>query len=115
MSTNRFLTLLLVMALMVVIALTARQSIAKDAAVSDVDSATRSYMGWAEAVEAQSAKSASIPVAGSSFVIDSATQSYVAWAKAVECGANLAYDHTIDSATRSYVGWAKSMQCGNAP
>jgi beta-lactamase class D len=103
MSTKRFFIVLTVAVLLVVIALTAQLTLAAGTNANEVDSATRSYMAWAKAVEVNSA------------LLDSATRSYTAWAKAVGCGADLGSDRTIDSATRSYIAWAKSVQCKNVP
>jgi len=114
MSSNRFVTLLTIMALVVVVAFTVQASFATSSAVSNVDSATRSYMGWARAVDAGQVKDAIIPITGTGVAIDSAAQSYIGWAKMVECGANPAYELTVDSATRSYIEWARSVQCENA-
>ena len=57
------------------------------------DSATRSYIAWAKAVEAES------------YAVDSATQSYIAQAKAIEAGRD-----AIDSATGSYIAWGKAVE-----
>jgi len=105
MSTNRLFTLLTTLALVVVVAITIRETVAANTTVQDVDSATRSYMNWAKAMEAED----------SNAVIDSAAQSYIGQAKSVECGANPVYELAGNSATRSYIGWAKSTQCGNTP
>ena len=115
MSTSRLLTLITVMALVVaVVALTLGVSAKTGNASPDLDSATRSYMGWAKAVEARNNTSATIPAAGGNYRIDSAARSYMGWAKAVACGADPAYAGTLDSGTRSYIGWARSVQCGSA-
>ena len=98
MYTNRFFTLLIVIALMAVVALTVREASATIIVVSDVDSATRSYTYWAKVVESRSK------------AVDSATRSYIAWANAVECGTDSAYEDTVDSATRSYISWAKAVE-----
>ena len=58
-----------------------------------LDSATRSYLAWAKAVEAES------------YAVDSATQSYMAQAKAIE-----AKGYAIDSATRSYIAWDRAVE-----
>ena len=58
-----------------------------------MDSATRSYIAWGEAILAERNK------------IDSATQSYIAQGKAI-----LAERNTVDSATQSYIAWGKALQ-----
>lgn len=55
----------------------------------DVNSATRSYIAWAEAADSERT------------VIDSATRSYIAWAAASDSERAV-----VDSATRSYIAWA---------
>jgi len=102
MFTNRFSYLLVALALVAIVALTAQEAIATRAiAAEQMDSATRSYTGWAKAVEAERA----------AFAMDSATRSYTAMAKAAECGISIkSFD--VDSATRSYISWAKALECG---
>jgi hypothetical protein len=109
MFKNRFLALIIVVPLFVaavllvhevkaaesqndtpVKAMECESNLALDAGL---DSATRSYIAWAKAVEAESS------------LVDSATQSYIAWAKAIE-----EERYTIDSATRSYIAWAKAVE-----
>ena len=133
MSTKRFLTLLIVAVFLAVIAFTAQAAFATGSAANDLDSATRSYIAWAKAVEEKAnaldsatrsyiAWAKAVEVNGSAYYIpvtgtadlDSATRSYTAWAKATSCEADLTHDPTIDSATRSYIGWAKFIQCGIA-
>jgi hypothetical protein len=74
MNVNRLFTLVIVIALIAIVALTVREAVATSSVVSEMDSATRSYIGWAEAVESERN------------AIDSATHSYIAWAKAVQAG-----------------------------
>jgi hypothetical protein len=112
MKTNLLLNLFVAFALLAVIALTVREAVATHAVALEVDSATRSYSGWAREVEAGNSQAALVPVTSNSNVINSATQSYTGWAKAVKCGADLADDKTIDSATRSYIAWAKALEVG---
>ena len=64
-----------------------------------MDSATRSYIAWGEALEANT--------------VDSATRSYIAQAKAVACGVNATYGLNLDSATRSYIAWGSALQAKN--
>ena len=109
MFKNRFLALMIVVPLFVVAVLPVQEAKAAEsqnvapakameceatlAPDAGLDSATRSYIAWAKAVETES------------YVIDSATQSYIAWAKAIE-----EERHPIDSATRSYIAWAKAVE-----
>lgn len=113
MKKNRLYVLLIVAVLIGVSLLTVREAMATTSVVSSVDSATRSYIGWAKAVEAEG------------YTVDSATRSYTAWARAVESGnpfvpitGNAACQNQTEaiqpnagSATRSYIAWAKSIQC----
>ena len=71
----------------------------KEAPTYVMDSATRSYIAWGEALEAST--------------VDSATRSYIAQAKAVACGVDAAYGLDVDSATRSYIAWGLSFQSKN--
>ena len=96
MYTNRFISLLIAISLLVVGVSAVRESNATVSPVANVDSATRSYTAWAKAAEAEAS------------TVDSATRSYIAQAKAVTCGVAASYG--LDSATRSYIAWAKSLE-----
>jgi len=115
MSTNRFFTLLTIIALMVVVAVSIQAYVVTSAATPEMDSATRSYIAWGNALKAANKEGVMVPVSGYSGAINSETQSLIAWAKA--CGVDLSYADNVemDSATRSYISWAKSVQCGNTP
>ena len=92
----------------------------KEAQPYIMDSATRSYIAWGEALEATrnaegSALSAYIgnvmnsecrAEIDSDLNVDSATRSYIAWGKALEAKRNAA----LDSATRSYIAWGQALQ-----
>ena len=54
----------------------------------DVNSATSSYIAWAETADSERA------------VVDSATRSYTSWARSLDA---------VDSATRSYIAWAQYL------
>jgi hypothetical protein len=58
-----------------------------------MDSATRSYIAWGQAMQARNA-------------IDSGTRSYIAWGEALE-KANL---NALDSGTRSYIAWGEALE-----
>ena len=58
-----------------------------------MDSATRSYIAWGEAVQVRNA-------------IDSGTRSYIAWGEALE----KAKLNTLDSGTRSYIAWGEALE-----
>ena len=98
MYTNRFIRLLIAIALLAVVGLVVREASATPSPAAKVDSAARSYTAWAEAAEAEAS------------TVDSATRSYMAQAKAAACGAEAAYGLDIDSATRSYIAWGSASQ-----
>ena len=58
-----------------------------------MDSATRSYVAWGQAMQVRNA-------------IDSGTRSYIAWGEALE-KANL---NALDSGTRSYIAWGEALE-----
>ena len=78
-----------------------------------MDSATRSYIAWGQAMQARNA-------------IDSGTRSYIAWGEALETAGKLGesgacsstsqenifagIDNSLDSATRSYIAWGLALQ-----
>src|SRR5215212_501144 len=59
----------------------------------NMDSATRSYIAWGQAMQARNA-------------IDSGTRSYIAWGEALE----KAKLNALDSGTRSYIGWGEALE-----
>src|SRR6266542_5272698 len=81
-----------------------------------MDSATRSYIAWGQAMQARNA-------------IDSGTRSYIAWGEALEAAGKLGDSGTcsnmtqenifagipnnLDSATRSYIAWGLALQAKN--
>jgi hypothetical protein len=114
MSTNRLFNLVVVSALLAVAGLLVREAHATAVVISDMNSATRSYIAWGKAVEAErnavpgktcsySDPNNAIETAGNT--IDSATRSYIAWGKAVE-----AERYAIDSATRSYIAQGEAIE-----
>jgi|SRR4026208_754748 hypothetical protein len=80
-----------------------------------MDSATRSYIAWGEALEKAKLNA-----------LDSGTRSYIAWAEALETAGKLGesgtclnttqenifagIDSSLDSATRSYIAWGLALQ-----
>jgi hypothetical protein len=80
-----------------------------------MDSGTRSYIAWGEALEKAKLNT-----------LDSGTRSYVAWGEALEAAGKLGYssacpttsqenifariDSSLDSATRSYIAWGLALQ-----
>ena len=58
-----------------------------------MDSATRSYIAWGQAMQARNA-------------IDSGTRSYIAWGEALE----KAKLYALDSGTRSYIAWGEALE-----
>jgi hypothetical protein len=85
-----------------------------------MDSATRSYIAWGEALAAKrnaegaalnayiaNAKNSECQAAlASDLNLDSATRSYIAWGYAMEAKRNAA----MDSATRSYIAWGQALE-----
>ena len=100
MYTNRFFTLLVIMAIVLVATLTVRETIATsaidlgaEARPYVMDSATRSYIAWGQAMQVRNA-------------IDSGTRSYIAWGEALE----KAKLNALDSGTRSYIAWGEALE-----
>ena len=60
---------------------------------SIMDSATRSYIAWGQAMQVRNA-------------IDSGTRSYIAWGEALE----KVKLNALDSGTRSYIAWGEALQ-----
>ena len=112
MSTNRFSTLLIVLMLAVVAVLSIRTAIRADSSTYEMDSATRSYIAWGEAIKNANVENIMVPVTKDRPAIGAVDQPNIAWVKA--CGADLSYvnNASLSSATRSYIAWAKYMQCG---
>ena len=142
MYTNRFFTLLVIMAIVMVASLTVREAIATpaidlgaEARPYVMDSATRSYIAWGEAMQVRNA----IDSGTRSYIawgealkkaklnaLDSGTRSYIAWGEALEAAGKLGdssacsnttqenifagIDHNLDSATRSYIAWGLALQ-----
>jgi hypothetical protein len=83
-----------------------------------MDSATRSYIAWGEALEKAKLNA-----------LDSGTRSYIAWGEALEAAGKLGDSGTcsnmtqenifagipknLDSATRSYIAWGLALQAKN--
>ena len=83
-----------------------------------MDSATRSYIAWGEALEKANLNA-----------LDSGTRSYIAWGEALEAAGKLGesgtcsnitkeyifagIDNSLDSATRSYIAWGLALQAKN--
>lgn len=81
-----------------------------------MDSATRSYIAWGQAMQVRNA-------------IDSGTRSYIAWGESLEAAGKLGdsgaclstpqenifdgIDSNLDSATRSYIAWGLALQAKN--
>lgn len=103
MFTNRLFTTLIMVALAVVVGLTVRQVVFTSAAGSGfeesqpyvMNSATRSYIAWGQAMQARN-------------TLVSGTRSYIAWGEALE----KAKFNTLDSGTRSYIAWGKALAAG---
>jgi len=117
MSTNRFFTLLTIIALMVVVAVSFRASVVTSAAIPEMDSATRSYIAWGEALKAANKEGFMVPVTRDSNAIDSATRSYIAWGKALKAANKEGFmvpvthdSNANDSANQPVIAWAKA--CG---
>jgi hypothetical protein len=65
----------------------------KEAQPYIMDSATRSYIAWGQAMQVRNA-------------IDSGTRSYIAWGEALE----KAKLNALDSGTRSYIAWGEALE-----
>src|SRR5262245_41506283 len=94
-NANMISTIALAIVLVALLAFVVAQSVTapKAAVISvagsqDLNSATQSYIAWAEATDSERT------------VVDSATRSYISW--------GLASD-VVDSATRSYIAWAQYL------
>ena len=61
-----------------------------------MDSATRSYIAWGQAMQVRNA-------------IDSGTRSYIAWGQALE----KAKFNALDSGTRSYIAWGEALEAAD--
>ena len=88
MYTNRFISLLIAISVLVVVVLGVREANATTSLVS----ATRSYSAWAKAAKAEAS------------TVDSATRSYIAWGQAMQAR------NAIDSGTRSYIAWGEALE-----
>ena len=128
MFTNRFFTILIIVALAAVFGLTVREAVSseleeaeriqqsgaadtarweamgeyyanqadaqhKEARPYIMDSATRSYIAWGQAMQVRNA-------------MDSGTRSYIAWGEALE----KAKLNALDSGTRSYIAWGEALE-----
>jgi type II secretory pathway pseudopilin PulG len=115
MSTNRLFTLLIILALALVAALSARTLIGKGGSASEMDSATRSYIAWGEALKVANKEGVMVPVTGDNITVDASFRTFIGWVDA--CGVDISYANNVelDSATRSYIGWGLSMPCGYTP
>ena len=105
-NANMINTIALAIVLVALLAFVVAQSVTapKAAVISvagsqDVNSATQSYIAWAEATDSERT------------VLDSATRSYVAQAKAA-CSVDATYSPNLDSATRSYIAWGFASDIG---
>jgi hypothetical protein len=117
MFTNRFFTVLVILALAAVAGLTVREAIATSSVTSNVeeaDTARWEAMGEYYANQAQR------------YTMDSATRSYIAWGDALQAAGKLgdsaagsnttqenifaSIDSNLDSATRSYIAWGLALQ-----
>jgi hypothetical protein len=101
MVTNRFIRLLIAIALLAVVGLVVREANATPSPAATMDSAARSYTAYAKAADAEAS------------TVDSATRSYMAQAKAVVCAVDAAYGLSLDSATRSYIAWGFALRAKN--
>jgi hypothetical protein len=103
-----------------------------------MDSATRSYIAWGQAMQASNAMDSgtrSYIARGEALekaklnALDSGTRSYIAWGEALEAAAKLGESgvcstasqekifagipNNVDSATRSYIAWGLALQVKN--
>jgi hypothetical protein len=121
MSTNRFFNLLTIIALLMVVAVSIRTSVVTSAAAPEMDSATRSYIAWGNALKAANKEGVMVPVTGYGNALDSATRSYIAWGNALKAANKedvmvpvAGYGNALDSATRSYIAWGNALKAANS-
>ena len=137
MYTNRFISLLVSISLLAVVVLVVRKANATTSLVAILDSANRPYSARAEAAEAETR---TMDSATRSYIawgqamqvrntIDSGTRSYIAWGEALQAAGKLSdsgacanttpenifagIDNSLDSATRSYIAWGLALQAKN--
>jgi len=117
MSTNRFFILLTIIAMMAVVAFTVREIVTTSAAAPEMDSATRSYIAWGNALKTANKEGYMVPVTGYGNALDSATRSYIAWGNALKAANKEGFmvpvivdNNLIDTANQPSIAWAKS--CG---
>jgi hypothetical protein len=117
MSTKRFFILLTVITIMVVVAVSIREVFASSNAVPEMDSATRSYIAWGEALKAANKEGFIVPVTGYGNAIDSATRSYIAWGNALKAANKegimvpvTGNNNAVDTTNQSVIPWTKA--CG---
>jgi hypothetical protein len=114
MYTNRFISLLVSVSLLAVVVLVVRNANATTSLVANLDSANRSDSARAKAAEAETR---TMDSATRSYIawgqamqmrntIDSGTRSYIAWGEALE----KAKLNALDSGTRSYIAWGEALQ-----
>jgi len=114
MSTNRFFTLLTIISVLAVIVFSIREAVTSSNAASEMDSATRSYIAWGEALKAANKEGFIVPVTEYSNTMDSATRSYIAWGEALRAANKEGFmvpaigdSNVVDSANQSVTAWAK--------
>lgn len=115
MSTKRFFTLLTIIAVVMVVAFSIREAVASSNTSPEIDSATRSYIAWGEALKAANKEGFMVPVTGDINAVGSVNQPVIAWAKTCEVDLSYANNGDLDSATRSLISRAMFVQCGNTP
>jgi len=122
MFTNRFFTVLVILALAAVIALTVREAVATSGIASNADTARWEAMGKYYENQAQRQHEAE----DQPYIMDSASRSYIAWGEALQAAGKLgdsaagsnttqenifaSIDSNLDSATRSYIAWGLALQ-----
>ena len=118
MFTNRFFTVLVILVLAALIALTVREAVATSGIASNADAARWEAMGkyYENQAEAEDQP----------YIMDSASRSYIAWGLALQAAGKLGdsaacsnttqenifagIDSNLDSATRSYIAWGLALQ-----
>ena len=127
MFTNRFFTVLVILALAAVAGLTVREAIATSSVTSNVEEAdTARWEAMGEYYANQAAESHQSLREAQPYIMDSATRSYIAWGQAMQVrnamdsgtrsyialgeALEKAKRNALDSGTRSYIAWGLALQ-----
>ena len=126
MFTNRFFTVLVIVALAAVVGLTVREAVIASAVGSKLEKTERIQQSSAADTARWEAMGKYYANQAATQRMDSATRSYIAWGEALEAAGKLGdsnacsnttqenifagIDSNLDSATRSYIAWGLALQ-----